>query len=279
MKETLSKSTSGCSQGKSRRLSTRKATARHRMDSGLRRAITKYRKAAKQAVDSIGPAEEGPFLVAKGISAFAFEQWSSNQDNKWQLFWNRTTQEVWLYGDPSRLHETAASYFTAKLGNLLQLDAFQRVSVEGSPSLNIPAGIKQPDFAFGPLSRDDPSLIGEVAYHNESFPRLVEEEQMWCNADYVQFFVGLKITDRTRAQKTDPKLTLITWRRDTNESKEVEFGCRSRCDSANKVFLEIPVSCLFHQAQIPASLSHQTSISFDLFDLKERCKQKLRNNY
>ncbi|KAL3148436.1 hypothetical protein ABBQ38_013887 [Trebouxia sp. C0009 RCD-2024] len=219
------------------------------MDSGLRRAITKYRKAAKQAVDSIGPAEEGPFLVAKGISAFAFEQWSSNQDNKWQLFWNRTTQEVWLYGDPSRLHETAASYFTAKLGNLLQLDAFQRVSVEGSPSLNIPAGIKQPDFAFGPLSRDDPSLI------------------------------GLKITDRTRAQKTDPKLTLITWRRDTNESKEVEFGCRSRCDSANKVFLEIPVSCLFHQAQIPASLSHQTSISFDLFDLKERCKQKLRNNY
>ncbi len=252
-------------------------TARQRMDEGLRKAITKYRKAAKLAADSFGQAEEGPFLVATGISAFAFEQWSAIQEKKWQLFWNRATQEVWLYGDPSRLHETAASHFIATLGHLLESDAFRQVGVEGSPSLNIPDGIKQPDFAFGPLNQDDPTVVGEVAYHNESFKRLVEEEEMWCNADYVHFFVGLKITDRTRTQKTDPKLTLITWRRDTNESTKVEFGCNSECDEEGRMFLDIPVSCLFHQVQIPASLSQQASISFDLYDLRQRCKKKIKN--
>ncbi len=247
------------------------------MDDGLKKAIKKYRKSATLAAESVGHNEEGPFLVAKGVSKYAFEQWSAVQEKKWQLFWNRLTGDVWLYGDPSRLHETAASYFTAKLGNLLDSeDAFPRVSFESSPSLNIPDGIKEPDFAFGPLNHDDPTIVGEVAYHNESFKRLVEEEQMWCNADYVQFFIGLKITDRTRAQRVDPKMTCITWRRDTDESKQFEFGCKSENNQQGQMFLEVPVKCLFHQEQIPNSLANQQFIKFDLYDLRLRCKKKLQ---
>ena len=245
------------------------------MDKGFRKAITKYRQAAKLATESVGQAEDGPFLVATGISADAYEQWSAVQEKKWQLFWNRTTREVWLYGDPSRLHETAASYFTAMLGHKLEGDAISRVSVEGSPALTIPAGGKEPDFAFGPLSQDKPTIVGEVAYHNESFNRLIEEKEMWRNAEYIQYFIGLKVTVMTQAQKTDPTMTLITWRRDTNKSEVINFGSHSDCDKKSEVFLELPVNCLFHQEQIPYSLAQQTSIKFDLYDLRQRCRKKL----
>lgn len=244
------------------------------MDEGLRKAINKYRKAATLASESVGSKEEGPFLVAKAVSKYAFEQWSAVQEKKWQLFWNRLSGDVWLYGDPSPLHETAHSFFTFFLGHLLKSDAVSMITTSGSPSLNIPAGIKGPDFAFGPLSQDDPTVVGEVAYHNENFKQLVEEEDMWSSADFIQFFIGLKITDRTRAQRTDPKMTCITWRRDTNESNIFDFGSNSECNAKGQTFLELPIKCLFHHEQVPQSLIHQEYIKFDLYDLRQRCKKK-----
>lgn len=114
------------------RLSISKRPARQRMDVGLKNAISKYRKAATFASESVGHDEEGPFLVAKGVSKYAFEQWSAVQEKKWQLFWNRLTGEVWLYGDPSPLHETAHSFFTFFLGHLLKSDAVSLVTTSGS---------------------------------------------------------------------------------------------------------------------------------------------------
>lgn len=248
-----------------------------RMDSGLVKAIAKYRKAARLALDESTHAEEGPFLVATKITRFAYERWSSVQEKKWQLLWNGNTREVWLYGDPSPLHEMAGSYFQFMTGHRLPEDAVDKVTTQGSPTTSIPDGMKEPDFTIRPREAKLPTVVGEVAYHNESFPRLVEEKEMWCRSDFIQFFVGLKITDRSRTQKRDPKLTLITWRRDTNKSETIEFGHNSACVAKNQMYLRIPFSLIFHQSTIPPSLSHQNSLDFDLFDIRGRVKDEIRN--
>ena len=247
------------------------------MDRGLVKAIARYRQATKLASDNSRLAESGPFLVATGITRFAYERWSSTQEKKWQLLWNSSTQEVWLYGDPSPLREMAGSYFPMMTGHRLPGDALDRVTTQGSPTISIPDGLKEPDFTIRPREAKLPTGVGEVAYHNESFPRLVEEKEMWCRSDFVQFFVGLKITDRSRTQSQDPKLTLITSRRDTNKSETIEFGQNSACVAKNQMYLQIPFSCIFHQSSIPPSVSHQSSLQFDLFDIRERVKDEIRN--
>lgn len=245
------------------------------MDQGLIKAIARYRQAAKLASDGVKKADEGAFFVANGITRFAYEKWSITQEKKWQLFWNCNTQEVWLYGDPSALHEMASSYFPMMTGHRLPGDALDRVTTQGSPTITIPDGLKQPDFVIRPREAKMPTIVGEVAYHNESFQRLVEEKEMWCRSDFVQFFVGLKITDRTRSQREDPKLTLISWRRDTNKSETVEFGQNSACVAKNQMYLKIPFSCLFHHSSIPPSVSSQHSLDFDLFDIQQRVKDEM----
>lgn len=100
---------------------------------------------------------------------------------------------------------------------------------------------------------------------------------MWCKTNFVQFFVGLKIADRSQTQSHDPQLTLITWRRDTDKSETIEFGRNSACVAMNQMNLQIPFSCIFHQSSIPPSLAHQFSLNFDLFDIRERVKDELRN--
>lgn len=246
------------------------------MDQGLLRAIARYQEAAKLAEEGSDRADSGPFLVATGISKLAYKRWSFTQEKKSQLFWNRDTQEVWLYGDPSPLHEMAAAYFLTMRGHMLPKDALNRVTTQGSPTLDIPDGLKQPDFAIRPREAKLPTIVVEVAYHNESFQRLIEEQQMWCRSDFVQFFVGLKITDWTQSQKRDPKLTLITWRRDSGTTETLEFGQNSSCTGENQMFLNIPYSCLFYQSTIPPSIS-EPSFKFDFFDLRERIKDENRN--
>lgn len=269
-----------CAKSNNQHTSTRSSTGQsltRRMDRGLVKAIARYKQATKLASDNSRLAEDGPFLVATGITRSAYERWSFTQDQKWQLLWNCSTQEVWLYGDPSPLHELAGSYFPMMTGHRLPEDALNRITTQGSPTTSIPDGLKEPDFTIRPREAKLPTVVGEVAYHNESFPTLVEEKEMWCRSDFVQFFVGLKITDRSWTQRHDPKLTLITWRRDTNKSETVEFGQNSTCVAKNQMYLQIPFSCIFHQSSIPPSVSHQSSLDFDLFDLRERLKDETKN--
>ena len=201
------------------------------MDKKLAKAIAQYKRATRVALETTDAADEGPFLVAENISKIAYETWVSTQEQRWPLLWKRQTKEVWLYGDSSRLHGMAATYFSFMLGAGLGRDS-KHMATERSP-LEIPAGIKEPDFAFWPRDADQPTVVGEVAYHIESFEALLQEQVMWQAAAYVQFFIGLKITDRTQAQQQDPRLTAITWRRATNESTCVEFGLDPSCTRKN----------------------------------------------
>lgn len=248
------------------------------MDQGLVKAIARYKQAAKPASDGSTEADEGPFLVETATTRFAYERWSSLQGKKWQLLWNCSTQEVWLYGDPSPLHAMLRAYFPMMTGHKLPKDALSKVTILGSPTVIIPDGLKEPDFIIRPREAKLPTVVGEIAYHNESFASLVEEKDMWCRADFVQFFVGLKVSDRTSKQKQDPALTLITWRRDTNKSETVEFGQNSACVAENQMYLQIPFTCLFHQSFIPTSVSTQQSLDFDLFDVRERIKDEIQNS-
>lgn len=167
------------------------------MDQGLVRAIARYR----QASDDARVAEDGPFLVATGITRFAFERWCTTRNNKWQLHWSRPAQKVWLYGDCSPLHTMASSYFPMMTGHGLPAGALDRVTIQGSPTISIPDGLKEPDFTIRPREARLPTVVGEVAYLNESFPRLIEEKEMWCKTNFVQFFVGLTIA---QVQNTKP---------------------------------------------------------------------------
>lgn len=74
------------------------------------------------------------------------------------------------------------------------------------------------------------------------------------------FFIGIKIVDKASHHHRDPKLILITWDRDINKVQQQDFGWRTKCDSENKIFLQIPIKHLFCRSQIPTTLKDHTHI-------------------
>lgn len=87
-------------------------------------------------------------------------------------------------------------------------------------------------------------------------------------------FHRIKIRDRANIHKSDPKITLITWRKKGNKYSEINFGYRTKCDALGKMFLEIPLECLFFgsQKQLPHNLQQHKSILIDLFELRQIVK-------
>lgn len=247
------------------------------MDRGLKRAINQYNHDSKMALIHDNYPENGPFLVAKNINSLSFEAWYLKQSRKWKLFYDKNSREIWLYGDPTLPHETTAAWLSSEIRLLLYKlggdNASDSILPEGSALRDIPAGRKEPDFSFTAVGvKNGPAIVGEVAYGHESLIKLKEEQVNWCESEHTQFFIGIKIVDNALQHHRDPKLILITWDRNKSKAQQLDFGYRTKCDSENKMFLEIPIKHLFHETQIPVTLKNHTHIKIDLFKLRSIIK-------
>lgn len=255
-------------------------TAQDRMDSGLRKAIEKYNAACKKALESVDVLEEGPFLVARDIPLLAFEAWSIIQEKHWKLYYNKKTKEIWLYGDPSEPHETAIYWFTKEIPVLICLlggrDAEKTIDGTGSTTRDLPEARKEPDFSFKVQNNNgNPSIVGEIAYNNESFRELKHESNLWKTSQGTQLFIGIKINNRTRSSKKDPNLIAIVWRKNPYQFNEINFGKGSKNTQNNHLFIDIPLDCLFYGGIFPNSLQGHNKIGLDLYELRQKIKSKL----
>lgn len=256
-------------------------SAQKRMDSGLKKAIDAYHKASQKTLHSPDEIQEsGPFIVAKNIPLLAFEAWSLVQESHWKLCYDKVSGDVWLYGDPSEPHETAIYWFTKEIPVLVCLlggrEAEEIIDGTGSTTRNLPGAQKEPDFSFKMEGNDgNPAVIGEIAYNNESFRELKRESNLWRTSEETQFFIGVKINNRTRGSKRDPQLKAIIWRKNPNQYREINFGKGSENTENNHLFLDIPLDCLFFGGVRPESLHGHDNIQLDLYKLRQKIISKL----
>lgn len=262
-------------------------TPQIRMDTGLQDAIIRYENAARMALKQDNYPEQGPFLVADKIEPLAFEAWYLKQLQKWKLFYDEQQKQIWLYGDPTLPHARTASWLSSEIYAILRelggKTASQAIHTDGDTLRYLPRGRKEPDFSFSPVNiNSGPSVIGEIAYGNESLVKLKDEQQMWCESLHTQFFIGIKIVDDATHHHRDPKCVLITWDRDKRKKlNQIDFGYRTKCDDLNKMFLEIPIKHLYFGNEIPNSLIGHTHVKIDLFELRSQIKNAIisyRNN-
>lgn len=177
-----------------------------------------------------------------------------------------------MYGDPSEPHEVSIDWFIEEVKIELYKqgrDAARRaISGTGSTTRDLPEAKKEPDFSFKPKnSPDNPTIIGEIAYENESFVELIRESELWRTSIETQFFIGVKINNRTRGSKRNPNLKAIIWQKTPYKYYEINFGKGSSNEKNKRLYIEIPLDCLFHGAQKPSSLQGINHIKLDLYEL------------
>lgn len=181
---------------------------------------------------------------------------------------------------PSKIHECVASYFTVQIPILLleksDKNCCNAIRAEGSTIVDLIATRKEPDFSFTAKNAiNGPTVVGEIAYHNENLEQLKKEANMWITGEHTQFFIGIKMSDNTRNLKKDPDLTCITWNKNDNKYTSIKFGNRSDCNGPNKINIILPIKCLFHSTNIPHPLNNNDILSIDLMNLREEIKQIL----
>lgn len=177
-----------------------------------------------------------------------------------------------MYGDSSEPHEVSIDWFIEEVKIELYKqggDAARRaIRGTGSTTRDLPEAKKEPDFSFKPKnSQDNPTIIGEIAYENESFVELIRESELWRTSIETQFFIGVKINNRTRGSKRNPNLKAIIWQKTPYKYYEINFGKGSSNKKNNRLYIEIPLDCLFHGTQKPSSLQGKNHIKLDLYEL------------
>lgn len=80
-----------------------------------------------------------------------------------------------------------------------------------SPLIQLVSSWKQPDFSLTPHNcmQHAPTLVGEVAYHNEIFSELQNKLAKWtATQDLAQISIGINIDDESEGASHDPYLTV-----------------------------------------------------------------------
>lgn len=260
------------------------------MDEGLRLAKAKYFRAVRLAARGL-KSERGPWLIARGIAPALFESWADEQESRWKIAYEDERGSVLLYGDPSRVHETAAGYFNdliqtqlikaaLSVGGVASMEAAGDALVSAaSPLFRLVNSNKEPDFSRTPRDRMDaaPTLVGEIAYHNESYAELKRELTRWtARPDLAQMCVGLNINDEAQGASVDPYLTLVC-KRYQQPHVTVTFGKGSQCSSAGlqQYQFAIPMDVLFAGSNLRTLFGQQAVLHIDLFKLRTLIKDLL----
>lgn len=253
------------------------------MDLGMQKAQERYFLAASRAARGF-KADDGPWLVARHISPALFELWSGAQESRWKLSYENRGGRVLLYGDPLPVHEDTAACLNdaiksavedagADVGGASGRRAARRALVSSSsPLCQLVNSRKEPDFTLRPRDRMQqiPTLVGEIAYRNESMVRLRREVVQWtARHDLAQMCIGIKVNDIAAAARQDPHLTIM-WKLQQQPIQQMAFGRGTACSSAGlpQYQFEVPLSALFAGSNLVHLFGQRQSVTVDLYDVR-----------
>ena len=138
---------------------------------------------------------------------------------------------------------------------------------------------KEPDFSFKPSDclQHNPTLVGEVAYQNESFSELKRELRIWTEReDLAKMCLGIHVNTRPRGSALDPYLTML-WKYHGSRHEQLAFGKGTACTSANlpQFMLRVPFNKLFARSQLVNLFGRRDHISIDLFKVRQQIQAVL----
>ncbi len=259
------------------------------MDQGLLKAKDAYFTSVKLAAQGL-ESEHGPWIVAQGITPALFEMWSAKQESRWKLAYETDRGRVLLYGDPSRVHENTGAFISdlivfavedagLEAGGMAGRNAARRALVPAaSPLCQLVSSSKEPDFSRTPRDcmQHNPTLVGEVAYMNESFPELKRELTRWtARHDLAQ----MCINTGPQGAALDPHLTIV-WKHHQQQHQQLAFGRGSACVSAvlPQYQFRIPMDALFARSSLRSLFGEREHISIDLCEIRTLITESLASS-
>lgn len=263
------------------------------MDQGLLKAKDDYFTSVKLAARGL-EADHGPWVVAQGISPALFEMWSAQQESRWKLAYETDRGRVLLYGDPSRVHENTGAFISdlivfavedsaLEAGGIAARNAARRALVPAaSPLCQLVSSSKEPDFSRTPRDcmQHNPTLVGEVAYMNESFLELKRELTRWtARHDLAQMCIGVHINTGPQGAALDPHLKIV-WKYHQQQHQQLAFGRGSACVSAvlPQYQFRIPFDALFARSSLRSLFGQRQHVSIDLFEIRTLIRESLASS-
>jgi hypothetical protein len=167
---------------------------------------------------------------------------------------------------PSEIHEVCShtiSDLIVQEINILGNDprfANSTLRIMTSPKYSLGNNRKEPDLAIKCKSSGLLTLVAEVAWKNESLPRLRAELELWKLHDEVRIIIGVKIFPSKR-------MILIKITRQANggwNQVELEFG-DIIADPPN---LDLSIADLYFGSPIPLALAGIPVLSISLLELR-----------
>jgi hypothetical protein len=167
---------------------------------------------------------------------------------------------------PSEIHEVCShtiSDLIVQEINILGNDprfANSTLRIMTSPKYSLGNNRKEPDLAIKCKSSGLLTLVAEVAWKNESLPRLRAELELWTLHDDVRIIIGVKIFPSKR-------MILIKITRQANGGwgqVELEFGD----DIADPPNLDLSVADLYFGSPIPLALAGIPVLPISLLELR-----------
>lgn len=255
------------------------------MDAGLVLAQQNYHRSVEAAAKEKA-VEHGPWLVADNIDPCLFEALSLKQESRWKLAYEDFGGRVLLYGDPSPVHENTAGIFSQLI--VLALDRLkpdnnggETVTSAASPLRQLVDSRKEPDFSLTPSDclTCTPTIVGEVAFRNESLPQLQQELTQWtARRDLAQMCIGIFIKT-PRHVRQDPFLT-IWWKTQQGRHQFLHFGRNTRCTKLGllRYMFDTPLHLIFANSSLGSIFEGLDKVSVDLFKLRRKIKQTMIAN-
>jgi hypothetical protein len=175
------------------------------------------------------------------------------------------------YDLPRDVHETTADNIISQIrDSISQLINNNTINVNlqlrdsRSSTARLGSGLKEPSAGLRPIQlriggnvldagfgRPFPNLVVELAFQNESLPRLVDELRCWIgNLTSVQVAIGIKIFDR-EANGTR-RLCALLYRKASDDVQSIEFG--TDIGNAHGLRLAFPLADMYvgvHLSEIP----------------------------
>ena len=253
------------------------------MDLGLRKAQERYFVAAARAARGI-KADNGPWLIAQQMSPALFETWTGAQESRWKLSYEERGGRVLLYGDPLPVHEDTGAFIRdaiksavedagEEIGGAVGRRAARRALVSSaSPLCQLVDSKKEPDFTLRPHDQMQrvPTIVGEIAYQNESLTRLKREVIQWTTRhDLAQMCIGVKINNIPAGAAHDPFLTIV-WKHQQQQIHQMAFGKGTACTSARlpQYQFEVPLGALFARSSLLSIFGQRSHVTIDLFEVR-----------
>jgi hypothetical protein len=241
------------------------------------------------SVDEDGDASWGPVVVCAATTWGDFERWldvNQGRLRRWvfePLSDGTDRGRVVIYSLPSFVHEDTSASITQSIIKQVQragndIDLMDSLRTGGQPTCRTGDHGQEPDSRVTPVDLavggavlaavgnfPFPNVIVEIAYKNDSLPRLRAKLERWMDPAYssVQVAIGVKIFPGP----VDSRRVAILHRRG-EPIEEVEFGLHQARPAP--LTITFPLGAIYFGVALPPSLAghERDPITIDLIALR-----------